>query len=212
VIINITAHATQLLHFISNNQLEIPDVILSKNRFSAVLSRGLPYLINTLFDVIFTILGIVVGNAFGSVIDTRAIIGTMVTASISLGVSSGFSVYEAESIQEEKRIDQIEEALLTDLEGTMITEESRAVTIFSALLVFLTPLFACMITLIPFAFVLYGIISIERSILYTVLIDLSLIFLSGLAFGGEKRIFKGIRMTILGTSIFIIGFLLNRIV
>lgn len=185
---------------------------MSNNRFSDVLSRGLPYLINTLFDAIFTILGIVVGNAFGSVIDTRAIIGTMVTASISLGVSSGFSVYEAESIQEEKRIDQIEEALITDLEGTMITEKSRTVTILSALLVFLTPLFACMVTLVPFSFVMFGIISVERSILYTILIDLSLIFLSGLAFGGEKRVFKGIRMTILGTSIFIIGFLINRIV
>jgi predicted membrane protein (TIGR00267 family) len=185
---------------------------MSNSRFSAVLSRGLPYLINTLFDAIFTILGIVVGNAFGSFIDTRAIIGTIVTASISLGVSSGFSVYEAESIREEKRIDQIEEALLTDLEGTMITEESRAVTIFSALLVFLTPLFACMVTLIPFVFVLFGILSLERSILYAILIDLSLIFLSGLAFGGEKRVLKGLRMAILGTLIFIIGFILNQIV
>jgi predicted membrane protein (TIGR00267 family) len=181
---------------------------LSNNRFITVLERSFPYLINTLFDAIFTILGIVVGSA--SFIDTRAIIGTMVTASISLGVSSGFSVYEAESLQEEKRIDEIEKALLTDLEGTMITEESRKVTIFSALLVFLTPLFACMVTLIPFVFVLIGLVSAEKSFFYIILIDLSFIFLSGLVFGGKKRLLKGIRMTILGTLIFLIGFLLNN--
>jgi predicted membrane protein (TIGR00267 family) len=182
---------------------------LSNSRFSAVRERSFPYLINTLFDAIFTILGIVVGGA--SYIDARAIIGTIVTASISLGVSSGFSVYEAESLQEEKRIDKIEEALPTDLKGTMITEESRIVTIFSALLVFLTPLFACMVTLIPFAFVLFGFVSVERSFFYIILINLSFIFLSGLVFGGEKRLFKGIRMTVLGALVFILGFLLNNV-
>jgi hypothetical protein len=136
----------------------------------------------------------------------------MVTASISLGASSGFSVYEAESIQEEKRIDEIEEAMLEDLEDTMITVESRTITVFSSLLIFLIPLFVCMVTLIPFAFVLFGLVSVERSFIYIVIIDLSLIFLTGLAFGGEKRLFKGIRMTILGALIFLVGFLLNRMV
>jgi predicted membrane protein (TIGR00267 family) len=168
---------------------------LSKYNINDVLTRGFPYLINTLFDAIFTILGIIVGSSFGSSIDIRAIIRTMVTASISLGVSSGFSVYEAQSIQEERRIDNIEEAMLTDLEGTMITEESRTLTILSALLVFLTPLFACMVTLIPFMFAFFGLISIERSGLYSIVVDLILIFLSGLVFGGEKRLLKGIRMT-----------------
>jgi predicted membrane protein (TIGR00267 family) len=185
---------------------------LYNNKFKNVLSKGLPYLINTLFDAIFTLLGIIVGSAFGSTIDTRAIIGTMITASISLGISSGFSVYEAESIQEEKRIDLIEEALLTDLEGTMITKESRTITIFSALLVLFTPLFACIVSLIPFVFVLFGLVNVENSILYIIVIDLSLIFLSGLAFGGEKRIFKGVRMTILGLLVFLVGLLLNRII
>jgi predicted membrane protein (TIGR00267 family) len=183
---------------------------LSNKRLSDVLTRGFPYLINTLFDAIFTILGIVVGSSFGSSIDIRAIIGTMVTASLSLGVSSGFSVYEAQSIQEDRRIDKIEEAMLTDLEGTVITEESRMLTVLSALLVFLTPLFACLVTLIPFLFVLFGLIGIERSVFYSIVIDLILIFLSGLVFGGEKRLLKGIRLTALGGLIFLIGFLLNR--
>ncbi len=170
----------------------------------------MPYLINTLFDAIFTILGIVVGSAFGSVIDTRAIMGTMIIASISLGVSSGFSVYEAELIQEEKRINKIEEALLTDLENTLIKEHSKAVTSLAAILVFITPILACAVTLTPFILVNYGLIGPGRSISIAVIIDLLLIFTAGLVFGGEKRFIKGIRMTVLGGLVFIIGFLLNR--
>lgn len=152
------------------------------------------------------------GSAFGSTFEIRAIIGTMVTASISLGVSSGFSVYEAESMQEEKRISSIEEALITDLEDTLITEESKTNTIFSALLVFLTPLVACTFSLIPFVFVFLGILSMDNSVILAIVIDLSLIFLSGLAFGGKNRLLKGVRMTIMGVLIFLAAFLLNTLV
>lgn len=183
-----------------------------RTEIDEVMKQGLPYIINTLFDSVFTILGIVVGSAFGSVIDTRAIIGTMLTASISLGVSSGFSIYEGESLQEEKRIDEIEEALLSDLENTVIEEKSRHTTLFSAILVFFTPLIVCLFTLIPFAMVYLGVISVQKSLLYAVGTDLALIFLSGLIFGGEKRLRKGIRMTVLGGLIFLVGFLLNRMV
>jgi VIT1/CCC1 family predicted Fe2+/Mn2+ transporter len=135
----------------------------------------------------------------------------MITASISLGLSSGFSVYEAQSIQEQKRIDKIEEAMLTDLEETVITEESNMLTILSAFLVFLTPLFACIFSLIPFVFVLLGFLSLENSVFVAIVIDLLIIFFSGLMFGGEKRLYRGIRMTILGGLILMVGFLLNRI-
>ena len=175
-----------------------------------VVSHGLPYIINTLFDSIFTILGIVVGGAFGSVIDIRAIIGTIVIASISLGVSSGVSVYEAETIQEERRINKIEEAFLTDLENTLITEESNLVTILSATLVFFTPLLTCVTTLVPFLLVNFGIIGINRSIIYAVILGLLLLFITGLVFGGERRLLKGFRMTVLGGLVFLIGLLLNR--
>ena len=105
---------------------------MSESLISDVKERAIPYIINTLFDSVFTIMGIVIGSAFSATIDIRAIIGTIITASLSLGVSSGFSVYEAETLQEEKRIDEIEEALLEDLENTVITEESMRVTLFSS--------------------------------------------------------------------------------
>ena len=180
--------------------------------FKTVLKNATPYIINTLFDSIFTILGIVVGSLFGVAFDLRSLIGTLITASISLGVSSGFSVYEAELIQEEKRIDKIEEALLTELDDTEITDQSNSVVVNSAVLVFLTPLFSCLISMIPVFLAILGFLGANVISFYIILLDLALIFLSGLYFGENNRLLKSLRMTVLGALVFLIGFLLNRVV
>lgn len=182
---------------------------LSNFKFKRILDKATPYLINTLFDAIFTILGILVGSSLGESFDIHLIVGTMITTSISLGVSSGYSVYEAELIQEEKRISEIEEALLTDLEGTVISQRSDNFIIFSSLIVFLTPLLACVINLFPIALNQLGIISNGSILNFIIFLDLVLIFFSGLFFGGEKRLLKGVRMTVLGSMVFIFGYLLK---
>ncbi len=92
----------------------------------------------------------------------------------------------------------------------MIAERSREATIVSAVLVFLTPLVACTATLLPFLLVYLGVLSVQRSIYAAILVDLALIFLSGLVFGGERRLWKGVRMTVLGVLVFLVGFTLNR--
>lgn len=178
--------------------------------FNEIRERAIPYIINTLFDAVFTIMGIVIGSTFSAGLDLRSILGTIITASLSLGVSSGFSVYEAETLQEEKRIDEIEEALLEDLEDTVITENSRRVTLLSSILVFSTPLLAGIATLIPFIFVYLGSINVQIGVRIAISIDLSLIFLTGYVFAIENRLIKGLRMMVLGFGVFLVGYLLNN--
>lgn len=184
---------------------------MSNADIETVIKNATPYVINTLFDSIFTILGIVVGSLFGSAFELRSLVGTLITASISLGLSSGFSVYEAESIQEEKRIEKIEKALLTELEDTIITEKSKAVVVKTAVLVFLTPLASCLISMIPVFLAILGFFGSNAISFLIIVLDLALIFLSGLYFNGNNRLIKGIRMTVLGVLVFLIGFILNRL-
>ena len=66
------------------------------NLFEEIKKRSAPYIINTLHDAVFTVMGIVIGSAFSATLDLKSIIGTIITVSLSLGVSSGFRVYEAE--------------------------------------------------------------------------------------------------------------------
>lgn len=184
---------------------------MSGSLFEDVKERAIPYIINTLFDAVFTIMGIVIGTAFSATLDLRSIIGTIVTASLSLGVSSGFSVYEAETLEEEKRLDEIEEAMLENLDDTMIAEESKQVTMLSAGMVFFTPLMVGIATLIPFILVYLGNLSINRGVAFSIGIDLFLIFITGYVFAIENRMFKGLRMMVLGLVVFLVGYLLNNL-
>ena len=179
--------------------------------FEDIKERAIPYIINTLFDAVFTIMGIVIGTAFSARLDLRSIIGTIITASLSLGVSSGFSVYEAEMLQEEKRIDGIEEALLENLEDTVLAEESKRVTLFSSVLVFITPLLAGLVTLVPFILVYTGSLSIGNGVTTAIGIDLFLIFVTGYVFAIDNKLMKGLRMMILGLAVFLISYLLNNL-
>jgi hypothetical protein len=74
------------------------------------------FFINTLFDSTFMLLGIIVGSAFaGAAAGLNVIIITMLTTSLALGISTGVSVYEAESLEQERKIADLEKALFTDL-------------------------------------------------------------------------------------------------
>ena len=158
------------------------------NLFEEIKKRSAPYIINTLYDAVFTVMGIVIGSTFSATLDLKSIIGTIITVSLSLGVSSGFRVYEAE-----------------------IQREERRVTLFSSTLVFLTPLLAGITTLIPFILVYLGTISIQMGVRLGIAVDLFLIFITGYVFAVENRLMKGLRMMILGFGVFIIGYLLNSI-
>jgi len=62
------------------------------------------------------LLGITVGSAFVAKPELEVILGTMLSSSFAIGISTGISVYEAEIMEREKRTVEMERALLTDLE------------------------------------------------------------------------------------------------
>ena len=70
-----------------------------RKEFSETYNKLKPYFINTVFDSAFTILGIIVGSAFSENFDYKIFLGTLLTGTFSLGISSGVSVYEAETLQ-----------------------------------------------------------------------------------------------------------------
>lgn len=83
------------------------------------------FFINTLFDSTFMLLGIIVGSAFTANAALNVIVVTMLTTSLALGISTGVSVYEAESLEQEKRITDLEKALFTNLKETNIEKTAK---------------------------------------------------------------------------------------
>lgn len=173
------------------------------------------FFINTLFDSTFMLLGIVVGAAFAADASLGVVLVTMVTSSLALGISTGVSVYEAESLERERKIYELERALFMDLKGTKIEKAARSITILVALINFLTPLFSCVVTTSPFVLVALDVLEINLASWFSVVLALSILFGAGVYMGrlGKKNPWKkGLRMVGFGLTAFIIGFLLDSLI
>jgi predicted membrane protein (TIGR00267 family) len=171
------------------------------------------FFINTLFDSTFMLLGIIVGSAFaGAAAGLNVIIITMLTTSLALGISTGVSVYEAESLEQERKIADLEKALFTDLEDTSIQKTAKYTILIATLINFATPLFSCAVTITPFILVAMGIVSLNIAGWISVVLALSTLFGAGVYMGriGKTNPYKkGLRMVAFGVLAFAIGFLLN---
>jgi len=170
------------------------------------------FFINTLFDSTFMLLGIIVGSAFAADAGLKVIIVTMLTTSVALGISTGVSVYEAESLEQERRIADLEKALFTDLQDTNIQKTAKNTILLATIINFATPLFSCAVTVTPFIFAALGIIAIEIAGWVSVTLALSTLFGAGVYMGriGKTNPYKkGARMVVFGVLAFAIGFLLD---
>lgn len=174
------------------------------------------FFINTLFDSTFMLLGIIVGSTFaGAAAGLNVIIITMLTTSLALGISTGVSVYEAESLEQERKIADLEKALFTDLKDTSIQKTAKYITLIAALINFATPLFSCAVTITPFVLVAIGILHLNIAGWISVVLALGTLFGAGVYMGriGKTNPYKkGLRMVAFGVLAFAIGFLLNLLI
>lgn len=172
------------------------------------------FFINTLFDSTFMLLGIIVGSAFAADAGLNIIMVTMLTTSLALGISTGVSVYEAESIEQERKISDLEKALFTDLKDTSIEKTAKSTIILATLINFATPLFSCAITIMPFILAAMGLLHIDIAAWISVTLALSTLFAAGVYMGrlGKTNPYiKGLRMVAFGILAFLIGVLLDAL-
>src|SRR5665647_2007676 len=142
------------------------------------------FFINTLFDSTFMLLGIIVGSAFaGAAAGLNVIIVTMITTSLALGISTGVSVYEAESLEQERKISYLEKALLADLDDTSIQKTAKYTIVLATVINFATPPLACAITITPFVFAAIGLLQIDVASWLSVGLALSALFAAGAYMG-----------------------------
>jgi len=171
------------------------------------------YFVNTIFDSTFVMLGIIVGGALSEHPDLRVVIATILTSAVALGISTGVSVFEAESMEQNRRIDEIEKALLRSLEDTHIGRSSRASIILIAFVNFLAPLTAGAIILTPFLLISPG--DIATAAWIAVSLAISMLFITGLVMGrlGKRNpLIQGTRMALVGVAAFIICFYIQSLV
>lgn len=189
------------------------NILLRRVREIAPILRRL--FINTLFDSTFTLIGIIIGSIFSTIPNLQILIGTAVASSFALGISSGVSVYESESIERERKLVELEKALFIDLQNTVITENYKTYALILAFINFLTPLICCGIILAPFILVAFNLIEPIIASWMSVSIAFGIIFVTGVffgRFGKTNPLVKGLRMVFFGAIAFIIGYLIQTIV
>lgn len=193
-------------------------------RLSALLSRVKSkdvgpilrrFFINTLFDSTFMLLGIVIGSAYLSNPEPSLILATMISSSFALGISTGVSIYESESMEREIRIAELEKALFRELDNTKIEEEAKTATSIISLINFLTPLASCAALAFPFLLVLLKILDPKMAPWLSVGLAMGIIFLAGVYLGRVGKTnpwIKGLKMVAFGFLAFFIGFLIQALV
>ena len=173
------------------------------------------FFINTLFDSTFMLLGVIIGSAFSENPDLRVILATMVTSSLALGISTGVSVYEAESLERDRKIAELQKALFRNLDETTIARSARKATTVIALINFLTPLTSCAITAFPFLFASLGTLEVGSAAWLSIVVALGTLFFAGTYLGrlGKKNPWiKGLRMLAFGVIAFVIGYWIEELI
>lgn len=173
------------------------------------------FFVNTLFDSTFMSLGIIVGSGLSERADIEVILATMVTTSLALGISTGVSVYEAESLERGRRIAELETAMLTDLGDSTISRSARSATFVIAFVNFCTPLAACTLTIMPFLMVRAGWLEIVPAAWLAAGIALTVLFIAGWWLGRMARTSpwsKGLRMLGFGLLAFSIGYWIDLMI
>ena len=186
--------------------------ILMRSDVAPILRR---FFTNTLFDSTFMLLGIVIGSSSAPGLGVNVVIVTMITSSLALGISSGVSIYEAESLERERSISELERALFRDLKGTEIERSAKLIPLLTALINFFTPLISCGVTILPFLLVGLRVLDMSVAFWSSVVLAFALLFSGGVYIGrvGRKNpVIKGLRMLIFGLIAFFIGLMLQSLV
>ena len=166
------------------------------------------FFVNTMFDSTFVILGILIASAFSSEPSLRTVIVTIVTSSVALGISTGISVMEAETMEQSIKMREMERAMLTSLEDTHLHRISRYTIFLVAAVNFCAPIIAGSVTLSPF---LLGESNIQLAAYISLGLAITILSWSGGdgPRGEAKPLGQGSRMAVAGVGAFIL--LLHRI-
>lgn len=170
------------------------------------------FFINTLFDSTFTQLGVLIGSAFADNPDLRLVIGTLISSSIALGISTGVSVYESETLERERKTIELEKALFRKLDKTRLADSYRDYARLLAIVNFVTPLICCAVIVTPIVAAFFNILPTSTASWLSIIFALSILFAAGVYFGRygkQNPIKKGLRMVGFGIIAFAAGYLIQ---
>ena len=170
------------------------------------------YFVMNGFDGSMTALGVVLGAWIIDVENPNIIVMTGLGASLALGVSGFFSAYIAEKAERKRYLKSLEEAMLTNLDGSLYKDATSFAPVLASLINGLSPVLMAMIPLAPFMLAMAGLTSMWISYIASLALALTALFMLGVYLGRvaqENVLLYGIQMLAAGVVIAVIVFILG---
>jgi predicted membrane protein (TIGR00267 family) len=164
------------------------------------------------FDGAMTSLGVVIGAYITNIVDPRAIIGVILVSGIAMAVSGFSGTYMTESAERNRSLNELEDAMLTDLDDTIYGEASRFVAIFAAFIDGSAPFLASIPAVVPFYLALIGVTPVGFAFTASIGASLLTLFLLGVFLGrvsDSNILYSGVKMVIAGVAVALLALLLN---
>ncbi len=164
------------------------------------------------FDGAMTSLGVVIGSYISNIGDARAVIGVILVSGVAMAVSGFSGTYMAESAERSKSLNELEDAMLVDLEDTIYGQASKFVSILAAIVDGSAPFMASIPSVVPFYLALIGVLSLQMAFFVSIGASLATLFMLGVFLGrvSERNvIYSGVKMVIAGVAVALLALLLN---
>jgi len=182
---------------------------LRVTRAQKILRR---YFAMNAFDGAMTSLGVVIGAYISNILDPRAIIGVIIVSGIAMAVSGFSGTYMTESAERSRSLNELEDAMLVDLEDTIYGHASRFVSLFAAFVDGSAPFIASIPAVVPFYLSLVGLLPIGLAFYASIGASLSILFLLGVFLGRISEgnlLYSGVKMVVAGLAVALLALVLN---
>lgn len=164
------------------------------------------------FDGSMTSLGVVIGAYISSIVDPKTIISVIIVGGIAMAVSGFSGTYFSESAERRRSLNELEDAMLMDLENTLHGKATRVISVFAAFVDGSAPFIASIPSVVPFYLTFVGLVPIRLAFLASICASLVTLFFLG-AFLGRVRegnvIYSGIKMVFAGIAVALLALLIN---
>ncbi len=159
------------------------------------------YFVMNAFDGALTMLGFVVGVFVSGYVNPKIILSAGMSASFAMGVSGFVGALITEKAERERKVKELEKAMFTELEGSIIEKASLMAVVLAALTDSFAPAIAALLCASPFIFSEFGLLSPVIATYVSIVVTLILVFLLGVYLGrisGEGSLIYGTYMLAAG--------------
>ncbi len=172
------------------------------------------YFVKNGFDGSMTMLGIVVGSWVVGVERPEIIVTAGLGACLAMGISGLFGAYMTERAERKRDLKALEDAMITDLDESVLKDASAFVSLYAAVVDGGSPILTAIVSLLPFIFALGKFMAIWDAYILAFILTLITLFTLGMYLGRiakENMLLYGLQTLAAGIITVVIALLLSAI-